>query len=181
MHQSQSIPQPDSQHSDIFHTFSIQPLYRTEHLQFNFTYKTFTLRCNRDIFPDSYCTIYLCALSCSHIFSFLTSHRWNRDAFIFKSDDIFENCIFQEQFSTIFLLKVLYHHSQEESRCGQRTQHYNAPVADLDHFLFSLFDGQFLPIHKISLFSQIMDMIWILKLRFLFSLYSAAQLSSHFN
>ena len=29
MHQSQSIPQPDSQHSDIFHTFSIQPLYRT--------------------------------------------------------------------------------------------------------------------------------------------------------
>ena len=100
MHQSQSIPQPDSQHSDIFHTFSIQPLYRTEHLQFNFTYKTFTVRCNRDIFPDSYCTIYLCALSCSHIFSFLTSHRWNRDAFIFKSDDIFENCIFQEQFST---------------------------------------------------------------------------------
>ena len=77
-----------------------------------------------------------------------------------KSDDIFENDVFQEQFSPIFLLKVLYQHGQERSGCGQRTQHYYAPVADLDHFLFSLFDGQFLPIHKMSLFSQmqIMDM-----------------------
>ena len=159
MHQSQSIPQPDSQHSDIFHTFSIQPLYRTYSI-YNLTSLT------KPLLYDAI-EISFRILTARSTFVHRAAHIFSAFSLLIdeiemhlKSDDIFENDVFQEQFSPIFLLKVLYQHGQERSGCGQRTQHYYAPVADLDHFLFSLFDGQFLPIHKMSLFSQmqIMDM-----------------------